>query len=84
MVKSLDAKLYKKWLRELGKFSLEKGGQRGNMTDYLHILEGLSGGGGSRLVFCSYFGRTRNNGFKLGERGLCLNIEKNFLTARAF
>ena len=62
MVKDLERKTYKEWLRSLGLFSLEKSGLRGDLiTVYSFLMRG-SGGAGTDLFSLVTSYTTQGNG----------------------
>ena len=68
--------------RELGLFSLQKGRQRGDLTEASNYLKGDYKEGGAGLFSVVADDRTRNNGLKLQQGKFRLYIRKNSLTRR--
>ncbi|KAJ7424114.1 cd99 antigen-like [Pitangus sulphuratus] len=66
MVKGLEEKPYKEWLRSLGLFSLEKRKLRGDFITVYNFLGSRRGGVDTDSVVTS--DRTQGNGLKLCQR----------------
>jgi len=58
MVKGLESKTYKEWLRSLGLFSLEKRRLRDGLVTVNNFLKGRNGGGSANLLFLVTSNRT--------------------------
>ena len=79
MIRGLETKPYEERLKELGTFSLWKRRLRGDMIALFKYLKGCHTEEGQDLFWIVPECRTRNNGLKLKEARLWLNIKKNFL-----
>lgn len=75
LVKGLESKSYKGWLRELG---VLKRGLRGDLIVLCNYLKGGCGWVGVSLFFQVKSDRKRGNCFKLHQSTFRLNIKKNF------
>ena len=74
-----ETKPYEERLKELGMFSLQKRGLRGDMVAFFKYLKGCHTEEGRDLFSIFPESTTRNNGLKLQEARFRLDIRKNFL-----
>jgi len=82
MIRGLKHLCYEERLRELGLFSLEKRRLQGDLIAVFQYIKGAYRKDGENLFIRTYCNRTRDNGFKLKEGRLRLEIRKKFFTMR--
>ncbi|KFO82709.1 hypothetical protein N303_02680, partial [Cuculus canorus] len=83
MIRGLEYLPYEDSLRELGLFSLEKRGLRGDLIATFQYLKEDYRKAGEGLFIKACGDRTRGNGYKLERGRFRLDIKKNFFTMRA-
>ena len=82
MIRGLEHLSYEKRLRELGLFSLERRRLREDLIVAFQYMKGAYKQEGERLFTRLGSGRTRGNGFKLGQGMFRLDIRRKFFTQR--
>ncbi|GAB0189941.1 hypothetical protein GRJ2_001459400 [Grus japonensis] len=80
MIRGLEHLFYEDRLRELGLFSLDKRRLWGDLIAAFQYLKGAYKKAGEALFTRTWSDRMRDNGFKLKEGRVRLDIRKKFFT----
>jgi len=82
MIRGLEHLSCEDRMRELGLFSMEKRRLRRDLIAAFQFVQGVYEKAGEGLFTKACSGRTRGNGFKLGEDRFRLGIRKKFCTMK--